>query len=143
MTYCRGLLLTTLIMLFVSLASCSTTVEERDAYRETGMILALTAVDVIKDIGLGPDEIDPKVLKIVNGACLLLRAGGPVITLAINTRVAEHNADVEAGEETELVSMEEYLATLDAVCSVIAAILEPSAAPVASPVPTPSPDPVA
>ncbi len=130
-----------LIAFFTALAltACSTTVADREAYRETGMILALTAVDVIKDIGLGPDEIDPKVLKIVNGACTLLQAGGPIITLAINTRVAEHNADVEAGEETELVSMEEYLATLDAVCSVIAAILEPSAAPVASPVPVPNP----
>lgn len=123
---CRGLLLTTLLMLFVSLASCSTTVEERAAYRETGMILALTAVDVIKDIGLDTDEIDPKVLKIVNGACLLLKAGGPTIILAINTRVTEHNADVVAGEETELVTMEEYLATLDAVCAVITAILEPA-----------------
>ncbi len=117
------------IILFIcalALSACSTTVEERDAYRETGMILALTAVDVIKDIGLGPDEIDPKVLKIVNGACLLLQAGGPLITLAINTRVAEYNADVEAGEETDPVTMEEYQRTLDAVCAVIAAILEPS-----------------
>jgi len=114
------------LLLAVALAACSTTVAEREAYRETGMILALTAVDVIKDIGLGPDEIDPKVLKIVNGACTLLQAGGPIITLAINTRVAEHNIDVAAGEETESVTMEEYLATLDAVCAVIAAILEPS-----------------
>jgi len=113
------------LLIAVLLAGCSTTVEERDAYRETGMILALTAVDVIKDIGLGPDAIDPKVLKIVNGACKLLQAGGPVITLAINTRVTEHNADVEAGEETEIVTMEEYLDTLDAVCAVIAAILIP------------------
>ncbi len=110
----------------IALASCSTSIEERDAYRETGMILALTAVDVIKDIGLDTDEIDPKVLKIVNGACLLLKAGGPTIILAINTRVTEHNADVVAGEETELVTMEEYLATLDAVCAVITAILEPA-----------------
>ncbi len=110
----------------ITLASCSTTVEERDAYRETGMILALTAVDVIKDIGLDTNEIDPKVLKIVNGACLLLKAGGPTIILAINTRVTEHNADVAAGEETELVTMEEYLATLNAGCAIIAAILEPT-----------------
>lgn len=131
-----------LIALFTALAltACSTTADDRDAIRETGILLALAAVDVIKDIGLGPDEIDPQVLKIVNGACTLLQAGGPIITLAINTRVAEHNADVEAGEETELVSIEEYLATLDAVCSVIAAILEPSAAPVASPMPTPNPN---
>ncbi len=114
------------LLLAVALAACSTTVAEREAYRETGMILALTAVDVIKDIGLGPEGIDPQVLKIVNGACTLLQAGGPIITLAINTRVAEHNIDVAAGEETESVTMEEYLATLDAVCAVIAAILEPS-----------------
>ncbi len=131
------------IVLFVcalALASCSTTVEERDAYRETGMILALTAVDVVRDIGLGPEEIDPKVLKIVNGACTLLKAGGPLITLAINTRVTEHNAGVVAGEETELVTMEEYLTALDAVCAVIAAILEPTAAPIAAPAPVPAPD---
>ncbi len=129
----------TALLIVLALTACSTTVAEREAYRETGMILALTAVDVIKDIGLGPDEIDPKVLKIVNGACTLLQAGGPIITLAINTRVAEHNAAVQTGEETELVSIAEYLATLDAVCSVIAAILEPPAAPVASPAPVPAP----
>lgn len=113
------------ILALVALAACSSTVAEREAYRETGMLLALTAVDVIKDIGLGPEEVDPKVLKIVNGACTLLQVGGPLITLAINTRVAEHNVDVVVGEETELVTTEEYLATLDAVCAVISAILEP------------------
>ncbi len=126
------------LLIAVLLAGCSTTVEERDAYRETGMILALTAVDVIKDIGIGPDEINPKILKIANGACLLLQAGGPLITLAINTRVIEHNVDVEAGEETALVTMEEYQNTLNAVCAVIAAILEP--APVMSPMPEPNPN---
>ncbi len=117
---------TILFVCALALSACSTTVEERDAYRETGVILALTAVDVIKDIGLGPDEIDPKVLKIVNGACLLLQAGGPLITLAINTRVTEHNADVESGAETGLVTMKEYQATLDAVCAIIYSILQPS-----------------
>ncbi len=122
------------LLIAVLLAACSTTVEERDAYRETGVILALTAVDVIKDIGLGPDAIDPKVLKIANGACLLLQAGGPLITLAINTRVAEHNADVVEGEETEPVTLAEYQDTLNAVCAVIAAILEPTE-------PEPKPEP--
>ncbi len=126
------------LLIAVLLAGCSTTVEERDAYRETGVILALTAVDVIKDIGIGPDAIDPKILKIANGACLLLQAGGPLITLAINTRVIEHNADVEAGEETALVTMAEYQNTLNAVCAVIAAILEP--APASSPMPVPNPN---
>ena len=104
------------LLLIAALTACSTTVEERDAYRETGMILALTAVDVIKDIDLDANGVDTIVLK----------AGGPTIILAINTRVTEHNADVAAGEETELVTMEEYLATLNAACAIIAAILEPS-----------------
>lgn len=109
----------------LALASCSTTTEDREAYRETGVLLALTAIDVIKDIGVIPEEIDSTVLKVAKGACTLLRAGGPVVVLAINTRVAEHNADQIAEDQTDLVTVEEYLATLDAVCDVIEAILEP------------------
>ena len=113
------------LLIAVLLAGCSTTVEERDAYRETGVILALTAIDIIKDIGLGPEEIDPQILKIASGACRLLQAGGPLIALAINTRVAEHNADVEIGDETSLVTVEEVQDLLNSVCDVIAAILTP------------------
>ncbi len=113
----------------MALTACATTPEEREAYRETGMLLALTAVDVIRDVGLGPEEVDPKVLKIVNGACTLMKAGGPLIVLAINTRVSEANAEAAEDEQTGLVTAEEYLATLDAVCVLIEAILTPEEVP--------------
>ncbi len=107
-------------------ACASTTEEQRTASRETAVILALVAIDVIRDVGLGPDEIDPQILKYVNGACTLLQAGGPFIVLAINQRVAERNADATADEQIELVSVEEYLSTLNTSCSVIRAILTPA-----------------
>lgn len=113
----------------IALASCSTTVEERDAYRETAVILAMTAIEVIKDVGLGPDELDPKVVKIVNGACKMFRAGGPIIVLAINAKVADSNADALESETTELVTVVEYIESLDAVCDLIAALLEPVSVP--------------
>jgi len=114
------------LALVIALSSCSgTTVEQRDAYRETAVILAMTAIEVIKDVGLGPDEIDPKVVKIVNGACKLFRAGGPMIVLVINTKVAEYNANALEGEATELVTAAEYSKSLNAGCDLIAALLEP------------------
>ncbi len=126
-------------MLALSLSACAgTTEEQRAAYRETGVILALVAIDVIRDVGLGPDEIDPEILKYVDGACRLLQAGGPLIVLAINTRVSEFNADATADDQIELVSPDEYLATLDASCAVISAILAP--APEVAPVPVPAPE---
>lgn len=114
------------LALTMALSACSSTIEEREMWRDTGIILATTAIEVIRDIGLGPDDIDPKVLKIANGACLLLRAGGPVVVLVINSKVAEANAEALEDEQTELVTVEEYLATLDGICDVIVALVTPS-----------------
>jgi len=99
----------------LALGGCGTTVEQRETYRETGVLLALATVDLIHEIGVGPDEIDPDILRGAKAACRMLVAGGPLITEAINRRVDEASA----------VTLAEYQATLDAACDVIVALLSP------------------
>ena len=116
-------------LIALALGACSLTAEDREAYRETGLRTAMLAVEALESVGIAPEDVDPKILRWANAACQLLDAGSPLIVQAINNIVARHNADRASEDQTDPVSIEEFIAGLHGVCEIIEAVLAPDESP--------------
>ena len=109
------------LILVGTLAGCSLSAADREAYRESAVDAASLAIDVLQSIGVAPDGVSPKVIQYANAVCVLLDVGSPVIVQVINNRVDKHNADAaEAGDAlTDTVTVEEFTAGLNGICDLV------------------------
>jgi len=117
-----------LLALALSLSACSLTIEERDAVRETGFNFAMVAVEALQAVGVNPlADVDPKVLKYANAACVMLSASSPTIVAVINRLVDDHNKGLALDAlQTERTTVAEFTAGLEVICTIIRQVLEPT-----------------
>lgn len=119
--------------------ACSLSAETRTSLREAVVDEMLYRIDQLQAIGAGQVEVSPEVLIAADAGCTALTIGSPLLTEAINRKIAEKNIDKPIGEQIDPLDVAELRDSLRDACAIVRAILVLKPAPEVAPVPVPAP----
>lgn len=123
----------------VALTGCTNVdPETKAAVREAAVAEMIYRIDQLQAVGLAEVEVDPAVLIVADAACSFVSIGSPFMVEALNRKVVEKNLARAPDDQSPLLTVEDFQASLHAVCDIVRQVLKtkiPDApAPVASPV---------
>ncbi len=111
------------------------------AVREAAVLEMEYRIDQLQAVGLMEVEVDPAVLVAADAACSFLAIGSPFMVEALNRKTVEKNLARDPNDQAPLLTVEDFQASLHAVCDIVRKILK-AKEPTPEVVPLPASKPV-